>query len=116
MKKKIIGLLGLLCIMGFILSSCAVRTYGDVLNTWMNNDVNDLIQKWGAPSKVYTMPNGNRTFIWFEDNGTVISASGYLQYSGVKLWCKTEFTVNRNDKIIWWHYSGNNCPESKIIY
>lgn len=110
----------------FMLNSCASimssinspiptpKGYEDILNSWMNNDVNDLIQSWGPPVDKYVMPNGNAMYTWLYIGNTYVT-SNYNQYLNqinsyaYTKYCKTTFTVSPDNKIVQWRYQGNLC-------
>ncbi len=88
--------------------------YTALVNTWRGSDVNRLITKWGIPSDVYTMPNGNKMYTWLRTGGTVVT-SNYNYFlnqttsNQIQYWCKTTFTVDTSNIIISISTDGNSC-------
>lgn len=96
------------------LNSCATTgKYSAKMQTWMGHDVNELINSWGPPSDVYTMPNGNKMYTWLWTGGTLVTTNYYYYLNmavsnGVTYWCKTTFTVNGNT-VVAYRWEGNSC-------
>jgi len=98
-----------------LLAGCATTgNYERILQSWMGNDVNGLIEAWGPPSSTFDMPNGNKTYTWLNVNGS----TGYANYNpytrsayamSTTWWCKTTFTSEPSGRLISWHWEGNAC-------
>ena len=84
------------------------------VNTWNGHNVKDLIVSWGPPSNEYTMPNGNKMYIWLTTSGDRVTTNyNYFLNQTVSQtstsWCKTTFTVNTSNIIINNTWEGNAC-------
>lgn len=109
--RKIISIL----FIGIFLTSCATSAkYTEVVKSWEGHDINNLITSWGPPSDLYTMPNGNKMYTWlYVSSSLVTTRYNYwldrLETRQVQYWCKTTFTANKSDRIIYWRWNGNAC-------
>lgn len=123
-------------LLGAVVSGCAVgraiqrdynntvygtadaENYARIVRSWVNSDVNRLIQAWGPPSSQYTMPNGDVMYTWLRVGGTLVTAS-YDQYidairaRSVTYWCKTTFTTDATHVIRRALSEGNACRSHK---
>lgn len=98
-------------LLSIFLHACATtRGYEKVLQTWIGNDVNELMQEWGAPENVYKLPNGNTMYTWWFDGGAVAMPMGNMAYA-VSRSCKTTFTTNAQGIIQTWRFEGNMCRQ-----
>ena len=98
----------------FILSACATTAkYEELLNTWLGQNINTLIDSWGYPENSFEGPNGNKVYVYSDSEsytsptqtyGTT-TTGGYI-YS---LSCQTFFEVNSSNVIVKWRKKGNNC-------
>ena len=127
MKIKLIPFI--LCIMFF--SACAsTAKYEEILDSWVNNNVNDLVRSWGYPKNSFKAPNGNRVYV-YEWSSSYTSPtytntthnlvgdtiqSNSLTTGGLTThyWCRTFFEVGFNDRIITWRWEGNDCKSRKM--
>lgn len=83
-----------LLLLPFVFYGCATTGgYERVLQSWVGNNVNNLIQKWGPPTNEYKLPNGNVMYTWLFDGGVVAMPIGNMAYA-VNRSCKTTFTAN----------------------
>jgi hypothetical protein len=101
-------------LMSMILTGCATtENYKKAVSSWMGADVNRLITSWGPPTSSFEMPNGNKIYSWYsgQQGPTFISHNQILPDMAVggTLWCKTDFTVDSNGKVINWQFQGNAC-------
>lgn len=59
--KKYIWLLALI----ITVSGCATTAkYGEVLDSWVGHNINELVDSWGYPSSNFTAPNGNIVYVY----------------------------------------------------
>jgi len=99
----------------FALSGCATtRLYEKQLQTWVGEDVNDMLTAWGAPAETFDMPNGNKMYVFLQTGGT--SSTAYaLPYTTAVVgssetnWCKTTFVVDPKQVVRSWSHEGNMC-------
>jgi len=96
-------------------AGCATTAkYEKVLNSWINTDINRLIESWGPPSDQLTMPDGRTLYTWLWVGDTVVT-SNYNRYLNLATayattyWCKTTFTVDAQGIIRAWRFEGNAC-------
>lgn len=122
MKAKLIYLTTL----AVLLSGCATTArYETVLNTWMGENVNNLVNSWGYPQKSFNAPNGNMVYMYGNSSSYTMptqtnttyniignSAYGNSMTTGgqtVNYWCRTYFEVNESNTIVNWRWEGNRC-------
>jgi hypothetical protein len=95
----------------FLLQGCATQAgYQRVVETWLGDDINNLIQSWGPPSDVFRLPNNDMMYTWFFDGGTVAVPIGNAAYA-VRKSCKTTFTVNSQGIVQNYRFEGNSCKQ-----
>ena len=105
--------------------------YKQICDSWMGQDVNNLIREWGAPTKTFNMPNGNTMYEWSRHSTettpamTLPSTTTYNTYGNttyqnnpmavtvggntITYYCTTGFEVNPQGIIIFYRYQGNSC-------
>ena len=92
-----------------VLSACATTgKYEAKLDSWVGNDVSDLIVAWGPPAQTYEMPDGRTLYTWYFDGGAVAVPVGNAAYA-VQRYCKTTFTVGPLGFVQTWRWEGNAC-------
>ncbi|EEO27782.1 hypothetical protein OFAG_00935 [Oxalobacter formigenes HOxBLS] len=124
--KKMTLLLSL--VFSILLAGCATTAnYEKILNSWLGNTEELLIQKWGVPDTVYE--SGNRKYLvyyrqntvyfpgtpptyqsWYDSLTQTVTTTQTGGYSGrsFNYYCKTTYTVE-NGRIIHWQWQGNAC-------
>lgn len=114
----------------FLVACATNNDYVKVLDTWRGKQLENLLQSWGAPDQVISIPGGNTyyvysaqsiqsapgpyipTFATFSNNenkavmGTIMMPSPPSLYV---LTCRTWFEVNKNNKIVNVGAKGNYC-------
>ena len=60
---------------GALAAGCA-RNTTKAYNTWVGVSIDSLINKWGAPDRVYTLPNGDKTVTYSVYGGVHGNAYG----------------------------------------
>ena len=86
----------------------------EVMRSWENGDINNLISSWGIPSNEYVMPNGSKIYSWLWVGSTFVTV-GYVDIlnqayaNQTTPWCRNEFTVSPAGIITFWRYEGNGC-------
>jgi hypothetical protein len=100
----------LLLIAALTLPGCASRTkkYSTILNSWMGQDVSELIVSWGPPSQTYRLPDGRTSYTWNYYGGAAAIPIGNVAYA-VNLVCTTTFVAGPDNKIQTWSFRGNAC-------
>lgn len=102
----------------FIGCATTTKKYSAICNTWLNHDVNELIDKWGYPSQSFQAPNGNTVYVFYrasqeQEPAFTIPAGrmGSMTMGGeIKTrYCKTFFETTQSGIIIKWRYEGNAC-------
>ncbi len=113
-----------------VLGGCG-KSYQEILNSWVNHDVNELIRSWGAPNSTFRMPNGNIVLIFesgssytepvtVQPGQTTARVYGNTVYSQttpatirggdtIHFSCRTEIETNQEGRIVYWRYQGNAC-------
>ena len=109
-----------------LVSGCATTAkYHAILETWVNRDINQLIEEWGYPHNSLKLPNGNTVYIYGSADRYITPVQTFTTFHAVgdKLyadtmvmggqsytyWCRTFFEVNSENLIIKWRTEGNSC-------
>ena len=81
--------------------------YEQTLRNWKNKTEEQLVKKWGVPTK--TRESGDKKYLSFkkEDN---FSING----SDFSLYCDTTFTL-KNGIVVDYKYKGNNCDKATYL-
>ena len=79
-----------------IVSWGCITTAGRIMRSWEGKTSDELISKWGAPDSSASLDDGSRVLTW-------ITVSG--DESGVNT-CRQSFTINSEDVVSRWSYSG----------
>lgn len=116
----------IIIIMILLLSSCAsTAKYEAILDGWLQQDINKLINEWGYPHNSLQLPNGNIVYIFGSSDSGITPAQTYTHYRAVgdklyadsvvtggyayNYWCRTFFEVNADNVIVKWRVEGNSC-------
>ena len=110
----------LLLILLFLITGCATpqTTYDQILNTWLNHNINELVDKWGYPTNSFIAPNGNKVYTYHKESisktPTISRPLGYSYTVTVGgetevYYCTTYFEVDSRNIIVKWSYNGNAC-------
>lgn len=114
--KKIIALLLIVIITQPISFAFGRKsTMNDVMNNWVGENINTVIQKWGYPTKQQTVA-GKEVYYWEETfntigggdtiYGTTIQTPVYsMTYT-----CNRILEVDKNYMVVRWDWNGNYCP------
>jgi hypothetical protein len=100
MKKTVICLLIILTV------GCAStkKEIDSAYAPMIGSSINSIITGWGAPTKVYKMPNGGgNIYSWIYKGPEVISAYQYQNYgfaSSSQAYCQIDWITNTNDIIV----------------
>lgn len=115
-------------------SGCATTgNYQRMVNTWVGQHVDDLIGRWGYPTREFEDRNGNKivayelaqnrrnpvyttpatthtSYQYYANNSQSVTIPG-VQMGGNEYtaWCYTYFELDGNDVIIKWTHQGNAC-------
>lgn len=126
MKKFLIYLLifiSLLSIQGCATHQNFVQKY----NSWMGQNINNLVQQIGYPDSTYVLPNKNKVYVYERSNvysvpsmpvmgygygyGGYYGGYGMFGYSNdiVYQTCKLFIETNKKGVIVKWGSRGNHC-------
>ena len=91
----------------------STKEYVEVLQSWVHKDAKLLRTKWGNPTKVTSLPDGNKSYHYdfYKEiaHRTVIDRS-YYTYTDIYIYrCNTTFKINSKNKIVGWSIAGNAC-------
>lgn len=89
------------------------KRYNKILESWMNEDINELIDSWGPPDSQYRMPNGVILFTWVSRIPLLSPPEGGIYMDRDTFSCKTTFSVRENGRIFRWRWEGSICRQSK---
>lgn len=126
MNSKLI----LIALMGLILSSCATtKNLEDNLQHSVGRNINDVINDEGYPRGSFTMPNGNKVYIYSESGSytmPITTSSTYNMYGNsiygssttsggqtINFWCRIYIETNKNNIVTKWRWEGNRCVAHK---
>ncbi|MEN8726424.1 MAG: hypothetical protein ABF276_00505 [Sulfurovum sp.] len=94
-------------------------------NSWVGQNINDLVKQIGYPDSTYTLPNKNTVYVY--ERSRIYSyptmSMGYGGFGGyhggyygfgygtdvVQKTCKLYLETNRKDIIVKWGSRGNSC-------
>lgn len=107
----------------FFLLACAPKvSYRDLLVSWQGEALEDLLQTWGRPHKIYHKTNGSIELqYWLETGKKVrfvrrkttlnIAKQEYQIHSALPegRYCKTSFIANQDHMITRWDYLAAQC-------
>jgi len=83
----------------------------NVLNSWINHNKNELLEKWGPPTTYLPMDNGGQIWSYHSQGQTSGSAYTFYPYTLIKppkQWTsKTHFYINNEGIIYSWRYERN---------
>ncbi len=127
--KKLITLL-------FLLGGCATeQQYARNVATWNDRSADELVSKWGMPTRTMILPSGNTLYVYdrsesytsgavqMPGTSTVTNnpyAPGGAQYvtsqpgpliqgTTIVSWCSTFFEIDASGQVLSVRYQGNNC-------
>ncbi len=78
-------------LMTLVVYGCGT-TRESVMDSWVGSSIDELTEKWGAPSKSFARKDGGYTYTWIEFNG--------------QSQCSQTFITDINGKIQSWSYNG----------
>ncbi len=116
----------LLMLVILLTAGCATTAkYEALLNEWVQQDINQLIDEWGYPHNSLKLPNGNTVYIFGSSDSYITPVQTYTRYHAVgdkmyadtmvtggnayTYWCRTFFEVNDKNIIVKWRVEGNSC-------
>lgn len=120
----------LIALMGLILSSCATtKNLEDNLQQTVGRNINDVINDEGYPSGSFTMPNGNKVYIYSKSGNYTMpttTSSTYNMHGNsiygtsttiggqtINFWCRVYIETNKNNIVTKWRWEGNHCSAYK---
>ena len=109
-----------------LLSACATTAkYEVILDEWVNQDINLLIEEWGCPHNSLKLPNENTVYIFGSIDSHISPVHSYTTFHEVGgrlyadtmvtgghsyiYWCNTFFEVDDKNIILKWRVEGNSC-------
>ncbi len=123
----------LLLVVGVVsLVACATTAkYETILQSWVGEDADNLVRRWGPPNSSYTLSSGSR-LLSYERSGSstyttpVQVQQGPGQFVGDMYFpgqttvtggqtynmnwrCRTDFEVDTSNRIVSWRWQGNAC-------
>ncbi len=126
-----------LLILLIFMTGCATESqYARNMATWNDHYADELVGKWGPPTRNMILPNGNALYVYdvadqyttaavqFNGSSTVQDNSYGRQYyvnqtPGITVpgqtivnWCSTFFEIDQDQKIVSVRYQGNNCTSN----
>lgn len=82
------------------------------MDPWIGQSINDLIERWGAPSAVFDMPTGGgKVYTWLYHGATLVTASYFpnlnmaMSTSGTP-YCRFDWTVDAGNQIQTYRWEG----------
>ncbi len=96
-----------------LVSGCATTSdYSQAVNSWKGSNVKQLTGTWGFPSSNATAPNGNKLYIYNQNEVTSVPGPfGRPQTESMN--CTTWFEVDASNTIVGTEYRGNGCSFSQ---
>ena len=96
MKKFI----SILFISIFLLGCYGPKKMTKSFDPWIGKDINEMVNDWGPPTKIFDMPNGSqKIYTW--------SYISYSIWDGSRNDCVFDWTVDNNGLIKSYRYKGN---------
>ncbi len=93
-------------IISFLINGCyGPKKMTKAFDPWIGKDINEMIERWGPPTKTFNMPNGQQiVYTW--------SYPSYSIWDGSPRDCVFDWTVDNNGIIKSYRYKGR-CIISK---
>jgi hypothetical protein len=89
------------------------------MDSWNGAPADELYMSWGPPQGTQALSNGN-TIVSYS-TATNLSTGGYyagnvwVPQDNSTLTCKVLFTIDKEEKIVNWSYSGNYGAIEKVV-
>jgi len=116
----------LLLLLSVTSSGCATaHGYKLLMQTWVGDDANNLIRKWGRPVDIVKLPNGNSIYVYSRSGSyttptyatTTVNTynnsatANTAVYGGQTLVfsCETSFELGPDNRVVNVTWRGNNC-------
>ncbi len=95
----------------FILMSCATtRAYENVLGEWRGHTKEELVSKWGNPSRVEILNDNGKNYVYEKENSKTKFIRDPSSKQTVPFFdCVTSFLIDRDGLVAGWKYDGPNC-------
>ncbi len=98
-----------------LFNACASSgRFTQTMNSWLGEDINSAIMRFGPPSNTYRLPNGTTMYTWLWVGNTVVNQN-YNQYLNMVTtnartrWCQLSFTASAKNLVEGWTANGNMC-------
>ena len=113
MVALILSLIIVSITMGCGAGTSSKKNYGEILNSWIGHDVNDLVRSWGPPTETLRLPNGT-TILVYDRQGTPVTLQpthrdplrGTFPGDVTSFVCRTRMEVDTSGRITRWAYEG----------
>jgi hypothetical protein len=99
MKLLATGLLSIL-----LLLACG-PSLKEVMDSWVGHHRDDLIRKWGPPTKETPLSNGGSILSYQRSGGQVFVPVGSMVVASPRS-CQQDFETNSSGRIVNWRYEG----------
>ena len=127
-----------------VIFSCATgprpttANYQKILDTWVGEQIDQLIAAWGYPKNEFIAPNGRKVYVYersrimsmpsyttpststvnvdtFSNTATVTTTPGMTFGGGIaKYVCVTWIETNNSGTIVNWNWRGNDCTAGEL--
>jgi hypothetical protein len=127
MRRPVLLVIGVLALV-----ACATTAkYESILQSWVGDDADNLVRKWGPPNSTYTLGGGGRILSYSHGGSSSYTTPTQVQQSAgqfigstyypgqttvtggqtynINRWCNTTFEVNSSNRIVSWRWEGNAC-------
>jgi hypothetical protein len=138
--KSLLFFSGLFLLLGACASTLGYssKNYEKVLDTWVGEKIDTLVESWGYPQKKFIAPNGRKVYVYERSrivkmlsekrgshsdrarnsftNAVAILASSGQKISSDKLLfiCMTWIETNDDGDIVNWRWNGNDCTAGEL--
>ncbi|MCH8503175.1 MAG: hypothetical protein LAT50_02490 [Ectothiorhodospiraceae bacterium] len=115
-----------------VLSGCATQQrHAEIMDSWLGEDINDLVASWGYPSGDFRAPNGNKVYVYentvtgqvptivqhgpttvtgYGNTATIQQGPSVVYGGGTRTnWCRMHFETSDSGRIQAWRSEGNSC-------
>lgn len=100
-----------------ILTSCTTTIkMEEKLQARIGQNINEVIQQMGPPTRTFKMPNGSTMYTWHNEGVMTTSAktkawslTGEKELITNTSYCDITYTANQKDEITSWNHAGDSC-------
>ena len=112
MKKYIILFIFIILIQPTSYAVGMKNTMGKVMESWVGENINIVIDKWGYPTDTKEIA-GRKLYYW-SNSQFYVTGNQYGTYGG-QATCNRILEVDENNTVIKYQWDGNNCPSTYIF-